>query len=154
MYIFPPEVIRKWLAEGDGDDRPGHGGLHGTQAAGLPPVLRSGIFREMLQEVQVLLCRSGRHLFRVAAPAKGQQVIHPVDEDGSLAASGSGQEQQRTFGCQYGVLLAGIHPFVASGDDCPPGGGVSDVKILRHNSSLFHKIVILYCTIQRRSGQR
>ena len=108
----------------------------------------------MLQEVQVLLRCSRGHFVRIAAPAEGQQVVHPVDKDGGLAAPGSGQEQQRTLSGQHGVPLAGIHPLVAAGNDRPAGGGVSDVKILRHSSSLFPEIVIFYCTIPRRSGQQ
>ena len=130
------------VGEGDGDDRPGDGGFHGAQPHGLLPVLRGGLLRELLQKGQVLLGGPAGDLLAVAAPAEGDKVVHPVDEDGGLAASGPGQEQEGTLGGQHGLPLAGIHAGVPPGDDGPAGGDVALLKILYHKyvRSLFPEI--------------
>ena len=120
------------VGEGDGDNRPGNRRVHGAQPPGLPPVLGAGLRRKALQKGQVLRRGPVGDKVRIAALTKGQQVVHPVDEDGGLAAAGPGQQQQGPLGTQHRLPLPVIQPPVPPGNDGTAGGGVSLFKILYH----------------------
>ena len=52
----------------------------------------------------------GRHLFRIASSAVGQQVVHPLDQHRGLAAAGARQQQQRTLRGHGSLALHGVQP--------------------------------------------
>ena len=116
----------------DGDNRPGRGRFHGAQPPGTHPVVGGWVLRKFLQKQQVLLGSLFRNKIRIAAPAEGQKVIHPVDQYCGLAAAGSGQQQQRPFRGQHRLLLPGVHPAVAAGNNRPAGSCIAVLKRLCH----------------------
>ncbi len=99
------------------------------------PVLRRGGFGKVFQEIQILFRDPVGDVITVAAPAKIQQVVHPVDQDGGFAAPGPRQQQQRPLRRQHALPLHSVHAMVPAGNDCPPGGDISVSKILCHKHS-------------------
>ena len=81
------ELPCRLVGEGDGDHRPGRGGLHGAQTVGLPPVLRGGVVRESLQKCQLFFTGPGRQLLRIAAPAEGVHLPVAFGDDRPAGSS-------------------------------------------------------------------
>ena len=65
---------------------------------------------EALQKLKILFRGPGRHLFRIASPAVGEQVVHPLDQHRGLAAAGARQQQQRTLRGHGSLALHGVQP--------------------------------------------
>ena len=138
--LAPPQPLLQLpgglVGEGDGDDGPGGGPVHGAQPLSPLPVLRGRIPGEALQEGQILVRGPLRHLPGVAAPAEGQQVVHPVNQHGGLAAARAGQQQKGPLRGQHGLLLGGVHMLVPLGDHRPAGGDIAIAPILFHSACL------------------
>ena len=98
------------VGEGDGDDLPGLGRVQGAEPPGPADVLLRGPGGEALQKLKILFRGPGRHLFRIASPAVGQQVVHPLDQHRGLAAAGARQQQQRTLRGHGSLALHGVQP--------------------------------------------
>ena len=86
-------------------------GLGASRAQSRPAdVLLRGPGGEALQKLKILFRGPGRHLFRIASPAVGQQVVHPLDQHRGLAAAGARQQQQRTLRGHGSLALHGVQP--------------------------------------------
>ena len=133
VFQFP----RRLVGEGDGDDLPGPGHVHGAEAPGPADVLLRGPGGESLQKPQVLLRGPVGHLLRVAAPAVGQKVIDPLDQHRGLAAAGTCQQEEWALRGHGGLTLHGVQPLKVLGDDRPPGGDVALLEV-------FHMFPVLH----------
>ena len=123
------QFSRRFIGEGDGDDLPWPGGIHGAEPVDPANLLTVWPIREVLQKVQILLRGPVGDLVAVAAPAIGQQVVDPLDQHRGLAAAGAGQQQQRPLGGHGSLPLHGVQPGQIPGDDRLPSGGVSLFKV-------------------------
>ena len=122
---FPCRLV----GEGDGDDLPGPGHIHGAEPVGPVDLKALRMLRKVLQELQVLRSRPFGDEAGVAAPAVGQQVVDPLDQDGGLAGAGACQQQQRSLGGHGSLALHGIQPPQIRRDDGFPGGDVSFIEV-------------------------
>ena len=126
---------RRLVGEGDGQDLPGPGRVHGAKPLRPVEVQGGGVLREALQEGQVLLRGLRGDEVGVAAPAVGQEGVDPLDEDGGLAAARPGQEEEGPLGGHGGFSLHGVQPAEVPGDDVPPGGDVALVEVVHSVTS-------------------
>ena len=132
------------VGEGDGDDLPGPGRVHGAQPPGPVEVQGGGGLREGFQEGQVLLRRVLRDEVGVAAPAIGQQVVDPLDQNGGLSAARPRQEEQGPLGGHGGLALGVVQPPEVPGDDPFPGGYVALLEVV-HSLSVPYRCTDVYC---------
>ena len=123
------QLPRRLVGEGDGNDLPGTGHVHGAQAAGPLRVRRLRALRKILQKRQVLPGGPLRHLLAVAAPAVGQQVVDPLNEDRGFAAASPRQQEQRSLRGHGCLALHGVQAPEILGNDRLPGGDVAFVEI-------------------------
>ena len=129
------------VGEGDGDDGPGGGGLHGAQAIRPELFLRGRVGEVALQEGQILLRHPVGHLGGVGAPAIANEVGHPVDEHRGLAGACTGQQQQRALGTQHRLLLLLVQLGVIQGDSRPPGAAELQLLFMgQHGISPFRQV--------------
>ena len=153
------QLSRRLVGKGDGDDLPGAGHIHGAEAAGPAHLQVIRPVREGFQKSKVLLRGPLRHKVRIAAPAVGQQVVHPLDQDGGLAAARARQQQKRPLRGHGGLALHGIEPLQVPGDDGAPGGDVAFTKINhmftsflgRHRIMQQERFASKFCVRQRRN---
>ena len=130
------QLPRRLVGKGDGDDLPGAGHVHSAQTAGTVHFQGLRALRKILQKSQILLRGPLRRLLTVAAPAVGQEVVDPLDQDGGFSAAGPRQQEQRPLRSHGGLALHGIQPTKVLGDNRLPGGGVPFVEISHMFTSL------------------
>ena len=123
------QFSRRLIGEGDGDDLPWPGGVHGTEPVDPANLVTVWSIREVLQKVQILLRGPVGDLVAVAAPAIGQQVVDPLDQHRGLAAARPRQQQERSLGGHGPLTLHGVQPGQIPGDHRFPGGHIPLFKV-------------------------
>ena len=123
------QFSRRLIGEGDGDDLPGPGGVHGAEPVDPADLIGVGPVREVLQKVQILLRGPVGDLVAVAAPAIGQQVVDPLDQHRGLAAARPRQQQEGSLGGHGPLTLHGVQPGQIPGDHRFPGGHIPLFKV-------------------------
>ncbi|MPM55465.1 hypothetical protein SDC9_102262 [bioreactor metagenome] len=123
------QLARRLVGKGDGDDLPRTGRVHGAKPHRPPLLLLLRVVGEALQKQKVLLRRVLGNLVAVAAPAIGQQVVYPLNENGGFAGPGPRQQKQRSLGGHGGLPLHGVQPPKVPGDKGFPGGNKTLVEI-------------------------
>ncbi len=122
------ELIGRLIGKGDGKDAPGH-----RRGEGAELIRQGGIFLRSLQKTDILFGDAVGDLPAVAGPAKPHKVGDSVDQDCGLAASGAGQEQQRSLCCQNSLLLHIVELFKLVGNIGPPGRYKSIFQFFCHS---------------------
>ena len=117
------------VGEGDGDDLPWPGGVHGTEPVDPADLVTVWPIREVLQKVQILLRGPVGDLVAVAASAIGQQVVDPLDQHSGLAAARPRQQQEGTLGGHGPLTLHGVQSGQIPGDHRFPGSHIPLFKI-------------------------
>ena len=123
------QFSRRLIGEGDGDDLPWPGGVHGTEPVDPADLVTVWPIREVLQKVQILLRGPVGDLVAVAAPAIGQQVVDPLDQHSGLAAARPRQQQEGSLGGHGPLTLHGVQPGQIPGDHRFPGGHIPLFKV-------------------------
>ena len=123
------QFSRRLIGEGDGDDLPWPGGVHGTEPVDPANLVTVWPIREVLQKVQILLRGPVGDLVAVAAPAIGQQVVDSLDQHRGLARPGARQQQEGALGGHGSLTLHRVQPGQIPGDHRFPGGHISLFKI-------------------------
>ena len=123
------QFSRRLIGEGDGDDLPWPGGVHGTEPVDPANLVTVWPIREVLQKVQILLRGPVGDLVAVAAPAIGQQVVDPLDQHRGLAAARPRQQQEGSLGGHGPLTLHGVQPGQIPGDHRFPGGHIPLFKV-------------------------
>ena len=138
QHGFQPffQLPSRLVGEGDGNNGPGQRRLHGAQLPCTVLLLRVRMLQIGFQKCQILLRGIGRHFVAVAAAAVFQQIGHPVDQHGGLAAAGTGQQQKRPLGRHDRLALHGVQMGIILLDDRFSRGAVVLMKIC-HNASCF-----------------
>ena len=137
------QFSRRLIGEGDGDDLPWPGGVHGTEPVDPANLVTVWPIRKLLQKREVLLRGPVRHLIAVAAPAIGQQVVDPLDQHRGLAAARPRQQQEGSLGGHGPLTLHGVQPGQIPGDHRFPGGHIPLFKI---SHTVLHSLCFLKLT--------
>ena len=123
------QFSRRLIGEGDGDDLPGPGHIHGAEPVDPADLIGVGPVREVFQKIQVLLRSPVGDLVAVAATAVGQKVVDPLDQHGGLAAARPRQQQEGSLGGHGPLTLHGVQPGQIPGDHRFPGGHIPLFKV-------------------------
>ena len=137
------QFSRRLIGEGDGDDLPWPGGVHGTEPVDPANLVTVWPIREVLQKAQILLRGPVGDLVAVAAPAIGQQVVDPLDQHRGLAAARPRQQQEGSLGGHGPLTLHGVQPGQIPGDHRFPGGHIPLFKI---SHTVLHSLCFLKLT--------
>ena len=124
------QLVRRLVGEGDGDDLPGLGRIHGAKPGDLLGRQRGRVVHQRGQLRKRLVAGPVRRKLRLMSCAEAQQMDHPVDQDGGLAGAGARQQQQRPLRLQNGLSLHLVEPGIFIFDHGPPQGGIAQVKII------------------------
>ena len=123
------QFSRRLIGEGDGDDLPGPGGVHGAEPMDPADLVTVRPVREVLQKIQILLRGPVGDLIAVAAPTVSQQVIDPLDQHRGLARPGARQQQEGALGGHGSLTLHRVQPGQIPGDHRFPGSHIPLFKI-------------------------
>ena len=125
------QLARGFVGEGDRDDLPGLGRVHGAQLLGARAVFRFGVGQIFGQEQQVFFGRAcGRVLARQPL-SEAQDIDDAVDEHRGLAAARARQDEQGAFGSEHGLALLVIQVRESLLNDRAPHGGVFQIEFGR-----------------------
>ena len=102
------QLVGSLVGEGNGQHLVGLGRLHGAEIAGQGFLILGRILRVGLQKLHLILGDGHGDLVAVTAAAITQQVGNAMDQHRGLAASGTGQQQQRSLSSQYTLALHGV----------------------------------------------
>ena len=120
------------VGKGDGDDVPGGGRLQSAQLIGSLRFLLGGRFAQPLQKQHIAFLHLAGNLPAVAAPTIAHEVCNAVNQHGGLAASGTGQQQQRPLRGKHGLLLHLVELRKPCGNILSSGGNESGFHLFGH----------------------
>ena len=127
------DFVGGFVGEGNGDDAPGNRRFHSAQTFRPPEFILRGAFCYSFQKRYILIRQVSGDFATVAPPAKAHEVCDTVDEYGGFSAPCTGQQKQRPFRCQNGLLLHFIELRKLGCDIVPPGVQESFFHLFCHS---------------------
>ena len=134
----------------DGQDPVGIHRQLGAEPVGPCPLGPGQDRGQLLEKFGVLLDDPLGDGLGFVAPSEADQIGDPVDEDGGLAASGTGQQQQGALGGQGSGALHGVQIGKLGFEITPPGGQKTFFKCVIHNKHLYLCFFVPYMIPQIR----
>lgn len=115
------QLVGGLVGEGNGNDAPGQGRVHGAQPVHPCRILLGKGLLDGFQETHVVLSNVGGDIIGIAAGAEADEVGNPVDEYRGLSAARTGQQEQRSLSGQRRLELHIVQIRKAPGNGIPPG---------------------------------